>query len=146
MAIGHTDPRARLTVHRSTNLSADGAPVGLMTVLYHGRIDTGQTKTHPLVTLPDHCSAQIELTVLMHNLNSNTNRLLVKAEYIAYREWTHAPKVDLLAQVYRKSYGTTTDSADVIASGNDVQTQVSQSGGATNTVYKGLGRYLLGTS
>ncbi|WP_205752797.1 LamG domain-containing protein [Cryptosporangium phraense] len=146
VSVGNTDPRSQLTVHRTTNLSTDGAPVGLMTLLFHGRIDTGQSKTHTLFTLADHASAQVVVTVLMHDLNSNTNRLLFKAEYVVYREWTNAPKIDQLAQVYRKAYGQTVYAADLIAGGNDVQVRVSQSGFATNTVYKVLGQYLLGPS
>ncbi|WP_405101578.1 LamG domain-containing protein [Micromonospora sp. NBC_01412] len=146
VALGHADPRSRLTVHGSTNISADGAPVGLMTMLFNGRMNDGESRTHQLYNLTNHCTSWLELTVLIHDTNSNTHRLLTRVEYVAYREWTEAPKVEMLAQPYRKTGARSIYNAGVAVVGNDIQAQVSQSGFATNSVYKVLARYLIGKS
>ncbi|GAA1614952.1 LamG domain-containing protein [Actinoplanes couchii] len=143
-----TTPNARFTVQESSAISAYDTSAGFgseyVTVMFHGRIGSGGTRDHYLFVLPDHATAHVESTVLMHDVNSNTNRYVARAVCMVYRQWVEPPVVELVADgSYSKSSGVANlYGARVMNSGNDILVRVSQGTHATTSVYRVVVRYL----
>ncbi|HEX3045251.1 MAG TPA: hypothetical protein VHY08_10870 [Bacillota bacterium] len=111
-------------------------PVSMIT-FEQQRLENGETKTHTLYTLPSHRSSLLKLTVIVHDVNSNTNRKYFNAAYAWYRQWDTAPTKKVLATIFDDNTGSGPAQyhIDTIAAGNDIQVSISQSGFDTNSYY-----------
>jgi hypothetical protein len=106
-------------------------------------LNPGDTATHTLYTQSNHDSSYLELLVLVHDGNSNTNRLYHHGEYAWYREWTNPPTKQVLGTPIDTSTGRY--KVDTIASGNDIQVKVEQLAsfpGSTNGHYTIIAKWI----
>lgn len=143
VGIGTTNPQAKLSVAGTMSIGASQAATGIITQVFEGRIDNGQNLSLKLYSLRSHRSSHLEILVMMHDINSDTFRLYYKAEFGWFKEWNNAPKRDLLAQTYRKTYGTDIYRVDTVANGDDIHLTLAQTGFATNSVYLAVVKYML---
>lgn len=100
-------------------------------------LNNGETKTHDLYILPSHRSSLLTLNVIVHDVNSNTDRKFFNASYAWYREWDRTPTKALLAKTFDNTTGSgpAQYTIDSIANGNNIQVQISQSGFDTASYY-----------
>ena len=107
-------------------------------------MNPGDTKTHTIYTLPGWTSSHLELLAVVHDINSDTNRLYHHGEYGWYRQWDTAPTKQVLGTPINAGTGTYT--LETIASGNSIQVQVKHVGSyATNTKYRIIAKWFTGT-
>ena len=105
--------------------------------------DPGDTRTHTIYNLPSHTSSHLELLVVVHDTNSNTNRMYHHGEYGWYRQWATAPVKQVLGTPINTGTGSYT--LDTIATGNDIQVKVKYVGTtATNTDYTIIAKWFTG--
>ena len=113
---------------------------GLITEVFKGRIDNGQTRTFDIVALPGWRSSYVEVTALVQDVNSDTNRQFFHAEYGWFREWDKAPQHLLLSQVEKN---TGIYKIDTIAEENVIKVRLVQNGFDTATYFKIVVNYML---
>ncbi|PWB50058.1 MAG: hypothetical protein C3F06_13225 [Candidatus Methanoperedenaceae archaeon] len=116
---------------------------GLSATIFTGTLlNPGDTQTHTIYNLSNHQSSYLELIALVHDVNSDTNRLYHHGEYGWYREWYNAPTKQVLGTPINA--GTGSYSLDTIASGNSIQVKVTYTGSyATNSEYRIIAKSMI---
>jgi|GEM_PF-4613028 len=118
----------------------DGRSVAIFT---GSLLNPGDTQTHTIYTLPGWTSSHLELLAVVHDSNSDTNRLFHHGEYGWYRQWDTAPTMEVLGTPINQGTGSYT--LETIASGNDIQVRVKYTGAyATNTDYRIIAKWMTG--
>ncbi|MCM1986104.1 hypothetical protein [Methanococcoides seepicolus] len=135
---------ARIAADDTLQDNIDGMDDGRSVKVFTGTLlNPGDTATHTLYTQSNHDSSYLELLVLVHDGNSNTNRLYHHGEYAWYREWTNPPTKQVLGTPIDTSTGRY--KVDTIASGNDIQVKVEQLAsfpGSTNGHYTIIAKWI----
>ncbi|HET7460436.1 MAG TPA: hypothetical protein VFJ82_04275 [Longimicrobium sp.] len=117
------------------------ATAGLITRIFTGQLRANQTSTNTIYTLPGWTSSYVNLLVLAADVNSDTNSLYWSASYAWYRQWDRPPQPHLLQQNFNWGQGNYT--AASVASGNDIQVQLTQLGFDTVTRFQIVAQYML---
>jgi len=118
----------------------DGRSVSIFTGTL---LNPGDTQTHTIYSLPSHTSSHLEVLAVVHDVNSDTNRLFHHSESGWYREWTNDPTRDVMGIPINEGTGSYT--LDTINSGNDIQVKVTYTGSyATNTKYRIIAKWMTG--
>lgn len=116
---------------------------GLSVAIINGTLlNPGDSKTHTLYDLSNHDSSYLELLAVVHDVNSNTNRLYHHGEYGWYREWYNPPTKQVLGTPINAGTGSYT--INTVASGNSIQVVVKYTGSySTNTNYQIIAKWLV---
>ncbi len=119
------------TVQEVTTQSPARPASTVTRTVYGGFFDggVGDGGTHTLLGLDTHRSVLIDVRVLVHDGNTNTNHRGLHAEYLVSRSWDFAPSIATMVTHYDYQQGY--DVAVVTeAVGNDIQLRIEQTGGS----------------
>jgi hypothetical protein len=109
---------------------------GTETRVFEGSmVEPGDTADHVIYSLPSHRGVVIDLCVLAHDLNSNTNYVYMDCRDYWTRQWTDAPQRIVLRDAITHGTGT----LEVTYAARDHDMVVTMTHGvayATNVSYK----------
>ncbi len=119
---------------------------GMKQLVFSGWLNDRQSVTETIFSLPGWTSSVLRISVIVQDVNSNTNLRYFCSDYGWYRQWDDAPKHLELARQYDYQTGDAKYTIESLANGNEIQVKISQTGLTIVTKYKILAEYMFATT
>lgn len=104
-------------------------------------VGVGDGGAADLVSIASHRTVIVEVTVLAHDLNSNTNQRAFQQELLFTRNWDRDAEIDVLATAYDLTIGADVDIDLSVVDGDTLNLALTQTGGIdTNINWQAVAR------